>query len=191
MPLNIAVAASAHDTRSSFNLSPDAEWIAHTWTTDEAVPEGRFYTPTGVSFAGGNKRKQAAVTSIKTGQVVQRGSATTFNWAPVWSPDANRVAYYSHEGGQAGIWIWEKTTGKVERFAGVIPRSFFGFEIVRWSSDKSCDLTALPPPPVSNGAKFRTFPWENTRLPAMSWRRGSHSNSRRKFSGSMMPTIAP
>jgi len=83
LPLNIAVAASAHDTRSSFNLSPDAEWIAHTWTTDEAVPEGRFYTPAGVSFAGGNKRKQADVTSIKTGQVVQRGSATSFNWAPV------------------------------------------------------------------------------------------------------------
>jgi hypothetical protein len=34
---------------------------------------------------------------------------------------------------------------------------------------KSCDLTALPPPPVSNGAKWsqiRTFAWERTRLPA-------------------------
>jgi hypothetical protein len=35
-------------------------------------------------------------------------------------------------------------------------------------------------------------PWERTRLPARrSWRRGSHSNPRRRFSGSMIPTIAP
>src|SRR2546429_5415836 len=44
-------------------------------------------------------------------------------------------SYYSDEGGEAGIWIWEKATGKSERFPGVIVRSFFGFEIVRWTSD--------------------------------------------------------
>ena len=149
LPLDIAVAANAHNTRSAFNLSPDGEWIAHTWMTDEAVPESRFYMPTGVSFAEGNKRKQAAVTSIKTGQVIQLGNATSFNWAPVWSPDGNRVAYYSDEGGQAGIWIWEKPTGKVERFAGVIARSFFGFEIVRWSSDSQRILCKILPERMS------------------------------------------
>src|SRR5256884_3677082 len=62
LPLDIAVATNAPDTRSAFDLSPDGEWLAHTWAIDEAVPAGRFYTATGVSFAEGNNRKQAGIT---------------------------------------------------------------------------------------------------------------------------------
>ena len=149
LPLDIAVATNAPDTRSAFDLSPDGEWLAHTWAIDEAVPAGRFYTATGVSFAEGNNRKQAGITSIKTGQVIKLGNSTNFNWAPVWSPDGSRLAYYSDEGGEAGIWIWEKATGKSERFPGVIVRSFFGFEIVRWSSDSHRILCKILPEGMS------------------------------------------
>src|SRR2546429_9744392 len=58
-------------------------------------------------------------------------------------------SYYSDEGGEAGIWIWEKATGKSERFPGVIVRSFFGFEIVRWSSDSHRILCKILPEGMS------------------------------------------
>jgi hypothetical protein len=53
----------------------------------------------------------------------------------VWSPNGERVAFYSDDGGEAGLWVWEKATGKAERFPGVVVRPLFGFELVRWSAD--------------------------------------------------------
>jgi hypothetical protein len=55
------------------------------------------------------------------------------------------VAYYSDEGGEAGIFVWEKSAKQAERFPGVIPRSFFGFEILRWSSDSQRILCKILP----------------------------------------------
>jgi len=149
LPLSVAVATQAPNGRSAFDLSPDGQWLGYTWMTDESVPAGNLFTNTGVSFAEGHNRKQAVVVNTKTGQVIKLGRPDSFNWAPVWSPDGNRVAYYSDEGGQAGIWVWEKATGRTERFPGAIGRSFFGFEIVRWSSDSQRMLCKILPEGMS------------------------------------------
>jgi dipeptidyl aminopeptidase/acylaminoacyl peptidase len=45
------------------------------------------------------------------------------------------VAFYSDDSGEASLWIWDKATGKAERFPDVIVRPLFGFELVRWSAD--------------------------------------------------------
>lgn len=145
LPLDAAASVNEHATRSSFNLSPDGQWVAHTWTTDENALKGATFTAAGVSYGDGPERKQAALNNVKTGETIPLGTAGAFNWAPVWSPDGNRVAYYSDEGGEAGIWIWEKATKKAQRFHGVIARSFFGFEVPRWSSDSQRILCKILP----------------------------------------------
>src|SRR5260221_10317075 len=81
LPIETAVSVNNHSGRSAFDLSPDGQWLAHTWSGD--------------SFANGNARSQAALTNVKTGEVIRLGGPTRSNWAPVWSPDGNRVAYYS------------------------------------------------------------------------------------------------
>jgi dipeptidyl aminopeptidase/acylaminoacyl peptidase len=63
----------------------------------------------------------------------------------VWSPDGNRVAFYSDQGGTSGVWIWEKATGMVTRFPNVIPRPFFGFETIQWLSDSRRVLVKILP----------------------------------------------
>src|SRR4029077_9934755 len=75
----------------------------------------------------------------------QLGREDGFSWAPVWSPDGRYVAYYSDDGSQAGIWIWEKAAGAAKRFPGVIPRPLLGFEVLRWSSDSRWILCKLLP----------------------------------------------
>jgi dipeptidyl aminopeptidase/acylaminoacyl peptidase len=149
LPIDAVLSVKAHNSLSAFDLSPDGEWLAHTWETDESVSRPNIFTPTGVSYAEGTNRMQAALTNVKSGQMIKMGSATNFNWAPVWSPDGSRVAYYSDEGGESGIWIWEKATGKAQRFPGVIARTFFGFEIVRWSSDSRRILSKILPEGMS------------------------------------------
>ncbi len=53
----------------------------------------------------------------------------------MWSPDGSRIAFYADEGGEPGVWIWSFATKKAERFPGVMARPFFGYELLRWSSD--------------------------------------------------------
>jgi dipeptidyl aminopeptidase/acylaminoacyl peptidase len=145
LPLKVAVVTHLHDVRSSFELSPDGQWVAHTWSTDDTVPESMAFTPSGVPMAEGNNRAQVSLTNTSTGQEILLGDSKSFNWGPVWSPDGKQVAFYSDQGGEAGVWIWDKATGKSERFPGVVARPFFGFEIVRWSSDSQRVLCKVIP----------------------------------------------
>jgi hypothetical protein len=103
------------------------------------------HSSTGTPFAEGNSRREAHLTNIRTGEEIRLGSPTSSSWAPNWSPDGQRVAIYSDEGGSAALWILDTATQKAERFRGVIVRPFFGWEIPRWSADgQSVLCKALP-----------------------------------------------
>lgn len=170
-PLSAEVAASlrfVHE-RSPIDVSPDGRWIAYTLKTDEAEDRqrGSEYSATGVPFAEGARRMRAAVTNVISGQEVALGSAESQSWDPVWSPNGDAVAFYSDMGGQAAVWIWHRSTGRVEQFPQVIPRPFFGFEVIRWSLDGRKLLCKILPErltlseanarrgPSSSGSNFR------------------------------------
>jgi dipeptidyl aminopeptidase/acylaminoacyl peptidase len=146
LPLEVAASLHSHNSRSSFDLSPDGQWVAHTVELDETIArDSQTYAATGFPFAEGDSRMQAMLSSTMSGEVIRLGGAGGASWAAVWSPDGKRVAFYSDEGGEAGIWIWEKDTGKAERFPRVIARPFFGFEVVRWTSDSQRLLCKVLP----------------------------------------------
>ena len=146
LPVEVAASLHAHNGRSSFDLSPDGQWIAHTVELDETIKRDSLrYAATGFPFAEGDSRMQALLTNTKSGEVIRLGGAESASWAAVWSPDGSRVAFYSDEGGEAGVWVWDKATGKAQRFPGVIARPFFGFEVVRWTSDSQRLLCKILP----------------------------------------------
>jgi len=136
LPLEVVTSMRSHNTRSPVDLSPDGEWLAHTYGRDETVPRhaGPF-AATGFPFAEGNARMQAALTNTKSGEVIRLGGEKGASWGAVWSPDGQRVAFYSDDSGTASLWIWSRATHKAERFPDVTVRPFFGFELVRWSAD--------------------------------------------------------
>lgn len=138
LPLEVAASIREHNTRSPINYSSDGEWIAHTIQSDETIPRDTLsdiFAATGFSFAEGDSRMEATLTNTRTGEVIRLGSRTSSSWAPTWSPNGERVAFYSDEGGEAGVWIWEKSTRTSRRFPGVIARPFYGFERPQWSRD--------------------------------------------------------
>lgn len=138
LPLDVAVSLRGHNSRSPINLSPDGEWIAHTVQTDENVPRDSVaisYSPTGFPLSEGDSRMEATLTNVRTGELIRLGGARSASWAAVWSPDGKRVAFYSNEGGEAGLWVWERATRIATRFPGVIVRPYLGFEGIRWSAD--------------------------------------------------------
>jgi dipeptidyl aminopeptidase/acylaminoacyl peptidase len=146
LPVDIATSIRVHEDRSSIAYSPDGAWIAHTVTTSDFLsPKARFYSPTGVPLAEGWSRREALLTNTRTGEEVRLGGASSSSWGPVWSPDGTRVAFYSDEGGSAGLWVWDLATRRATRFPGVIARPFFGFELPRWSADGRTILCKLLP----------------------------------------------
>ncbi len=151
LPFDVATSLHGHNGRSPVNLSPDGEWIAHTVETDETVPRGSsyMYAETGFPFAEGNARMSATLSHTRTAETIQLGSADASSWGAVWSPRGDRVAFYSDEGGQAGLWIWERETRRARRIPDVIVRPAFGFETPRWSPDGQHVLVKLLPAGVT------------------------------------------
>lgn len=148
LPLDVAVSLRAHNGRSPINISPDGRWVAHTIQSIERVPRDStsgLYSATGFPFAEGDARMEATITDTRTGEVVRLGGATSSSWAPVWSPDGDRVAFYSDEGGTAGLWIRETASLAAVRVPGVTVRPLFGFETVQWTSDSRRLLVKILP----------------------------------------------
>lgn len=146
LPLDVAASLRSHNGRSPIDLSPDGEWVAHTYGRDETVPrQTSLFAASGFPFAEGNARMQAALTHTKTGQVIRLGGEKGSSWGAVWSPDGKRVAFYADDTGEASLWVWERATGKAERFPGVVVRPLFGFEVVRWSADSQRILCKILP----------------------------------------------
>ena len=150
LPLDVAVSLHGHNGRSPVNLSPHGTWVAHTVATDDTVPrDSRRYSATGFPFAEGDSRMQATITQVADGESITLGGADSSSWAAVWSPDGSRVAFYSDEGGEAGLWIWDAATRRAARSPGLIVRPFFGFEMPRWSPDGRRVLVKVLPEGMS------------------------------------------
>ncbi|HVS66105.1 MAG TPA: prolyl oligopeptidase family serine peptidase [Thermoanaerobaculia bacterium] len=147
LPLDVALSLRGHNGRSPVNLSPDGEWVAHTVESADTVPRGASsaYSATGFPFAEGNARMEATLSRVDGDEVIRLGGPDSSSWAPVFSPDGERVGFYSDAGGEAGLWIWTRETREARRIEGVVVRPFFGFEGVRWAPDSRRLLVKLLP----------------------------------------------
>ena len=147
LPVQVALALRGHNGRSPINFSPDGAWIAHTVETDETVPRGSSYaySDTGFPFAEGNSRMQATLSAVDGSEEIALGDEGSSSWGAVWSPDGRRVAFYSDEGGEAGLWVWDRETRSARRITDAIARPFFGFESPRWASDGERVMVKLLP----------------------------------------------
>ncbi len=146
LPIDVALSLRGHDSRSTFAFSPNGRWIAHTVQTDDILTaDSRFFTSTGVPLAELRFRREAHITDTRSGEEVRLGTAASSSWAPAWSPDGTRVAFYADEGGTAGLWIWDVSTRRATRFASLTVRPFFGFEVPRWGSDSHTLLCKVLP----------------------------------------------
>jgi acetyl esterase/lipase len=54
------------------------------------------------------------------------------SWGPVWSPDGSRLAYYSDEGGEAGLWVYQPTTDTRHRIGSFVVRPDFASDVPVW-----------------------------------------------------------
>lgn len=136
LPLEVVTSLRSHNGRSTLEFSPDGEWILHNVETADHVPrDGGRFASTGFPFAEGNSRKEVTLTHRRSGETVSLGGPRSSSWAPAFSPDGEKIAFYSDEGGEAGLWVWAVGEDIPERVPAGIVRPFFGFEKPGWSPD--------------------------------------------------------
>jgi dipeptidyl aminopeptidase/acylaminoacyl peptidase len=134
--------------RSPIHLSPDGQWVAYTLQDSgrrKSTGELRYfyYSRTGASQAAAVC--DVWITNTQTGESRNLTGSKGTSWDPAWSPDGRLLAFYSDRGGVAGLWTWERDSGRLRQISKAIVRPFFNFETPRWSPDsRSVLFKALP-----------------------------------------------
>src|SRR4029077_20442088 len=139
-PLKIsdALGTLALAKRMPIALSPDGEWVAYT-VEDARKFESlkderyRFYTRTGAFTEAVGCDVWITNTISGRSHNLTKGKGTSSS--PVWSPDGKYLAFYSDRSRVEHIWLWERASGRLRQLSEAIPRPFFNFQVVQWTSN--------------------------------------------------------
>jgi dipeptidyl aminopeptidase/acylaminoacyl peptidase len=123
----------------AISLAPSGEMIAYTVQdsrTRTTAREQRYSwimrTGAPVALSGSS----VWVCDTRTGSSHRLSSPVANSWSPVWSPDGRYLAYNSDRGGEARVWLWEKSSGR-QRELPVSATSGFVFDGVQWTPDST------------------------------------------------------
>lgn len=148
LPVEDAIRTRLLRDNAPVDLSPDGQWAAYT-TQDKSknLPQkderSTLFLPTGIpGFVVGC---EVWLTNTKTDETKNLTEGKGSSWGPVWSPDGRYLAFYSDRSGQARLWVWEKSSGRLRQISDAIVRPFNPFEVIRWTPDSKKILTKVLP----------------------------------------------
>lgn len=78
---------------------------------------------------------QLRVAPIGGGPAMTVGPVEGSSWGGTWSPEGDRLAFYSDASGEVGLWIWERATGEAREVPSRPGLPYFGFELPQWMPD--------------------------------------------------------
>src|SRR5579872_2524464 len=148
LPIQQTLGARYFVSYLPIDLSPDGRWVAFTCNHARQAANGQGVrysrlTPTGipVNFVGSDI--WIAYTRTGEAQNITNGKGT--NWAPVWSPKGDYLAFNSDRSGESHLWLWEKSSGKLRQLSTALVSSGIDFEGPQWTPDgKQLVVRILP-----------------------------------------------
>jgi dipeptidyl aminopeptidase/acylaminoacyl peptidase len=139
LPLAIEDAVGALRLQSGAGegaISPDGKLLAY------AVCDPRRLRgdTTGMGAATPNSAFRSAGCELRIATLAGRTTHTIASergghWGPSWSPDGSRLAFYSDRDGVAGLWIWDRGSGRLRRAATEETRTLFTSDRPLWTPD--------------------------------------------------------
>ena len=122
--------------RVPIDITADGNWIAYNTQNREQYEGGggnSVYSKTGVmiEMAYGT----VWVTNTRTGEHRNLTHDWGSSWAPRWSPDGTRLAFFSDRMGKPHLYVWNRESDDMQEFASATVQTFFGFEVPKWTPD--------------------------------------------------------
>jgi dipeptidyl aminopeptidase/acylaminoacyl peptidase len=130
-----------------FAISPDDQFVAFAPcglpdSFNEASIGSKNVAGRGLYFYAAGCHVE--VEDLRTSKREQINSAGSIAFLPAWSPDGHWLAYYSDQGGQARIWIWNRQTRKSEAVENEIALPLFDGRILWQPDSRAFYARALP-----------------------------------------------
>ncbi len=134
------------------SLSPDGKHVAYTLQDGQRV--GESTDPGSIDERPGSSRStrgcEVWVTDIPTGRQTRISRLDGSSWGPSWSPDGQKLAYFSDSGGRARPWVWDRATGRSRPVADIRPKFILGYEVPLWTADGRSILFRASPNPTKS-----------------------------------------
>ncbi len=122
--------------RVPIDITSDGNWITYNTQNREQYEGGggdSLYSKTGVIIE--MAYATVWVTNTRTGEHRNLTPDWGSSWAPRWSPDGARLAFFSDRMGKPHLFIWDRETDDMQEFTSTTVRTFFGFEVPKWTPD--------------------------------------------------------
>ena len=146
LPLDVALAQPSFPDYMPISLAPNGVWVAYTLQSSD-----RFKVVTGIEFTRTGTPAFLVGCAVWLTNVENRetlriaGGDSVSAWAPQWSPDGRRLAFYSDQDGVARLWIWDASTQAATPVSDAIVRPFATLEGPRWTPDSRAVVTRILP----------------------------------------------
>jgi dipeptidyl aminopeptidase/acylaminoacyl peptidase len=148
VPLPVEETLGQHDflNQTPISLSRDGRWVAYTLQDnrrrDLRVSGGSSYSTSGVLL--GLLSSDVWICDTNLGETRNLTNSVGTSWGPSWSPDGERLAFYSDRSVEQRVWLWERKTGTMRQLADVPARSLLS-DPIQWTPDGTQVLVRLVP----------------------------------------------
>ena len=145
-PLDLAFSRRDFSYFEKAAVSPDGSRVAYAVVTPMKRREDVWTLESGLPAVFRGARLHVA--EVATGKAIPLGAEGATSFAPAWSPDGTRLAYYSDEGGSLRAWIFDAGKGTSAPAADLRVKVHYHMTTVMpptWSPDgRTLLVPALP-----------------------------------------------
>jgi len=127
--------------RTPIQLSPDGEWVAYT------VEHARRTMGSTAALMEDSAAviTELRITHTRTAETLRALDASSSSWAPAWSPDGDRLAFYSNGSGAVNLWVWDRRARSARRVSDEPIWTAWTRNAPRWTPDGRSIVVKLPP----------------------------------------------